>query len=43
MSPAANREFADRLDSVRARQWIAVPGVTDIWGLPIQGERPRLG
>ena len=43
MSPAANRELADRLDSVRARQWIAVPGVTDIWGLPIQGERPRLG
>lgn len=44
MSPAANRELADRLDSVRARTWIAVPGMaTDIWGLPIQGERPRLG
>lgn len=44
MAPAANRELADRLDSVRARTWIAVPGMaTDIWGLPIQGERPRLG
>lgn len=44
MAPAANRELADRLDSVRARTWIAVPGMAvDIWGLPIQGERPRLG
>ncbi|MGE7157241.1 relaxase/mobilization nuclease domain-containing protein [Methylorubrum rhodesianum] len=44
MSPASNRALAEALDGVRARTWIAVPGMaTDIWGLPIQGERPRLG
>ncbi len=43
MAPGRNAELAAALDAVRARTWIAVPGVTDIWGLPIQGERPRLG
>ncbi|MFJ7441209.1 relaxase/mobilization nuclease domain-containing protein [Methylorubrum thiocyanatum] len=43
MAPAANRELAAALDSVRSRRWVAVPGVTDIWGLPITGDRPRLG
>ncbi|WP_289015525.1 hypothetical protein [uncultured Methylobacterium sp.] len=43
MGPARNRALADALDGVRARRWIAVPGQTDMWGLPLQGERPRLG
>lgn len=43
MGPARNRELADAFDCVRRRSWVAVPGVTDMWGLPIQGERPRLG
>jgi hypothetical protein len=44
MAPARNRDLAEALDSVRARRWIAVPGMaTDIWGLPITGDRPRLG
>ncbi|QDI82426.1 hypothetical protein E8E01_19390 [Methylorubrum populi] len=42
LPPGRNAALAEALDSMRARRWIAVPGVTDIWGLPIQGERPRL-
>ncbi|WP_331295465.1 hypothetical protein [Methylobacterium hispanicum] len=42
LSPGRNRQLADALDAVRGRRWIAVPGMTDMWGLPI-GERPRLG
>lgn len=42
LTPGRNAALADALDQVRARRWIAVPGVTDLWGLPI-GERPRLG
>lgn len=43
MAPGRNRELADALDQVRARRWVAIPGQVDMWGLPIQGERPRLG
>lgn len=35
MPASRNAELAAAFAAVRSRQWIAVPGVTDMWGLPI--------
>ncbi|SDM68623.1 hypothetical protein SAMN05216360_103109 [Methylobacterium phyllostachyos] len=44
MAPGRNRELAYALDGIRRRDWVWVPGMTDIWGLPITPDgRPRLG
>lgn len=43
MSPGRNAALADALDGIRSRRWTWVPGQVDIWGLPITGDRPRLG
>lgn len=43
MTPGRNAALADALDGVRRRSWVWVPGQVDMWGLPITGDRPRLG
>ncbi|WP_342163126.1 hypothetical protein [Methylobacterium sp. SD21] len=43
MSPGRNAALADAIEGVRSRRWTWVPGQVDIWGLPITGDRPRLG
>jgi hypothetical protein len=35
LPPGRNAALAEALDAVRARRWIAVPGQTDMWGLPL--------
>ncbi|WP_375274362.1 relaxase/mobilization nuclease domain-containing protein [Methylorubrum thiocyanatum] len=35
LPPGRNAALAEALDAVRARQWIAVPGMVDMWGLPL--------
>ncbi|KAB7785368.1 hypothetical protein [Methylorubrum populi] len=35
MPATRNAALAEALDAVRARLWIAVPGQTDMWGLPL--------
>ena len=39
---AAGAAFRAQVDDVRTRTWIAVPGITDIWGLPIQAPDRRV-
>lgn len=44
LGPYRSATLAANLDAVRAGRWIPVPGqAVDIWGLPITGDRPRLG
>jgi len=35
LSGAAGEAFRSQVEDVRTRTWIAVPGITDIWGLPL--------
>ncbi|KQO45255.1 hypothetical protein [Methylobacterium sp. Leaf85] len=44
LGPHRSAALAAGLDAVRAGRWVTVPGQhLDIWGLPITGDRPRLG
>lgn len=44
LGPDRAAAVAAGVDAVRAGRWIPVPGQSvDIWGIPITGERPRLG
>ncbi|UYW28340.1 hypothetical protein OKC48_07445 [Methylorubrum extorquens] len=44
MGGGRNAALAQAVDSVRSRGWVWVPGTrTDIWGVPISADPPRLG
>ncbi|SOR30661.1 conserved protein of unknown function [Methylorubrum extorquens] len=44
MGGGRNAALAEAVDSVRSRSWVWVPGTrTDIWGVPISADPPRLG
>ncbi|WHQ68651.1 relaxase/mobilization nuclease domain-containing protein [Methylorubrum extorquens] len=44
MGGGRNAALAEAVDSVRSRNWVWVPGRgTDIWGVPLAGDPPRLG
>ena len=44
MQPGRNAALAEAVDSVRSRSWVWVPGKgTDIWGVPLAADPPRLG
>ncbi|MGW9821989.1 relaxase-like protein [Methylorubrum extorquens] len=44
MASGRNAALAEAVDSVRSRSWVWVPGKgTDIWGVPLAADPPRLG
>ncbi|UYW28226.1 hypothetical protein OKC48_06815 [Methylorubrum extorquens] len=44
MQPGRNAALAEAVDAVRSRSWVWVPGRgTDIWGVPLAADPPRLG